>query len=234
VTRVHGLAVHERAAPHDGLDTKLPTRFERLGGDAASPERPVKPDAPNAPGGGFAHEGGPDGRMRRDEHAVYVARNRRQVGIRARPFEFRSVRVDGNRFMPALLEATEDGVRRRATRARDTGDDDALPGEEIGDGRRKRLHAGEVAPSGCLTIPRSAASGASPPQRVVRRRSWAGCDAGRSKPRCDLAPVMHFVIEVAADDDPPVRDDATKALIGNGGVELGGRQRLEDGRALLT
>jgi hypothetical protein len=45
---------------------------------------------------------------------------------------------------------------------------------------------------------------------------------------------MHFVIEVAADEDPPERDDPTKALIGNGGIELSGRQRLEDGRAPPT
>ena len=134
VSWIHGLAVHEWAAAHDGLDTSLPTRLERLGRHAASPERPVKPDAANAPCGRLAHEVRSDGRMCGDKDAVHLTRNSPKTGIRARPLEFSRVGIDGDDLMPALAEATKDGVGGRATRARDPRDDDALTGEEISDG----------------------------------------------------------------------------------------------------
>ena len=72
---VHGLAVHERAAPDDGIDHLLSTGLERLGRHAASSERPMKPETANAAGRRFAHEVGTDGRMSGDDNAVHHSRD---------------------------------------------------------------------------------------------------------------------------------------------------------------
>ena len=134
VRRVHGLAVHERAAAHDWLDPVLPTGLQCLGRHAARPERPMEPDAANAVGRRLAHEAGPDGRRRGDDQPVDRPWNGRQIGVRSRPFELRGVRVHGDGLIPALLKPAEDGVGGRATRARDTSNNDAFTGEKIGDG----------------------------------------------------------------------------------------------------
>ena len=137
---VYGLAVHERAAADDRFDTELSARRERLGRDAAGPEGPVKPDALHAASSRLAHDGRANGRMSGDEDAVYLARDGRNTRVSAHAFELGRVGIDGNGLMPALLEATKDYVRGRATGARHARDHNALSGEEIGHGWRKAVH----------------------------------------------------------------------------------------------
>jgi hypothetical protein len=75
-----------------------------------------------------------------DEDAMNLARDSGEAGIGSRAFELGRIRVDGDDLVPALQEATEDGIGGGAARARDAGYNDAFTREEVGDAGWKLVH----------------------------------------------------------------------------------------------
>jgi hypothetical protein len=123
---VHGLAVHQGTTTDDAPEAARFTFADRLGGDAAGAERPVKPHLGDAACGALAYELYGNARRGGDHEAVEGSRYGGEVRIAADAFGLAGIRVDREHLESRGSQFTINGVRGLGGISRDAGDGKAF------------------------------------------------------------------------------------------------------------
>jgi hypothetical protein len=131
---INGLAVHERTASYNAVDSSGLTLLNRLLRDAPLAEGTVEPDATDASLDALPHQFDRDLRMRGNDHPVDGAWNGGQVGKTLHALDLQSGRIDGKGFVTGVAQLAEDVVGHLLAASRDASDGDALPTKEISHG----------------------------------------------------------------------------------------------------
>lgn len=99
VSKVDRLAVHQRAATHDALNSPCFALPDRVLGDAAVTEGAVKPHLAHPTLGALADQLHRDGRVRRHHDAIDGSGDRTKIRIASCALGFGGVRVDREHLM---------------------------------------------------------------------------------------------------------------------------------------
>jgi hypothetical protein len=133
MAEIDRLAVHERAASDDTPNTASLALADRCVGDAALSKGAVKPDPADSVLGALPNQIDGGIRVRHHDHGVDGARNRAEVRVAPRTFDFSGVRIDREHLVRRVAQLAVDGVGWLTRVSGYAGHSDASGAEKLAD-----------------------------------------------------------------------------------------------------